>query len=86
VADYKVLFKSSAERELEALEDPLLRRIFGRIETLASEPRPAGVKKMKGFRDLWRIRVGDYRVMYSIDDNTSRVEILRIAHRRDVYD
>jgi mRNA interferase RelE/StbE len=86
VASYEVRFKASAEQELEALQTRILERIFRRIETLANQLRPAGVKKLKGFRDVWRIRVGDYRVVYSIDDPNERIDILRIAHRREAYD
>lgn len=86
MASYEVRFKASAEQELEALQTRILERIFRRIETLANQLRPAGVKKLKGFRDVWRIRVGDYRVVYSIDDPNERIDILRIAHRREAYD
>jgi mRNA interferase RelE/StbE len=80
-----VRFKASALRELEALDDRHLRHIVPRIEALAWNPRPAGCKKLTGASDLWRIRIGDYRVVYSVDDGRSEVEILRVRHRRDVY-
>ena len=55
------------------------------ISALAGDPRPAGCKKLRGHKDLWRIRAGDYRVVYIIDDANSLVSIIRIAHRREVY-
>jgi mRNA interferase RelE/StbE len=68
VADYGVRVKASAQKELEKLETHILERILVRIEALSQEPRPAGVKKLKGFRELWRLRVGDHRIVYAIDD------------------
>ena len=82
---FAVRFKATALRELEALDDRYLRRIVPRIEALGWNPRPAGCKKLKGVPDLWRIRIGDYRVVYSVDDGRSEVAILRVRHRRDVY-
>ena len=85
MADYEVLFVRSARRELEALPDQLGERILAKIRLLARTPRPFGEKKLKGESDLWRIRVGDYRVLYEIQDDTKTVEISYIRHRRDVY-
>jgi mRNA interferase RelE/StbE len=53
---------------------------------LADNPRPAGCKKLKGYKDYWRIRGGDWRVVYIIDDSAKRVNITRVAHRREVYE
>jgi mRNA interferase RelE/StbE len=86
VANYSVVIKSSAQRELNVLEDPVFRRIDRRILALAENPRPAGCKKLKGYKDQWRIRIGDCRVVYVIDDSAERVSITRVAHRREVYD
>jgi mRNA interferase RelE/StbE len=57
-----------------------------RLERLASAPRPPGCKKLKGGDKEWRIRVGDYRLVYVIDDDARKVDVTRIAHRREVYD
>jgi mRNA interferase RelE/StbE len=57
-----------------------------KIEGLAANPRPSGCRKLRGYKDLWRIRIGDYRVVYIIDDDTKMVSLTRIAHRRDVYE
>jgi mRNA interferase RelE/StbE len=85
VADYAVVFVRSARRELEALPEKLAERIMAKIRPLAKTPRPSGAKKLKGESDLWRIRVGDYRVLYEIHDEIRVIEISYIRHRRDVY-
>jgi mRNA interferase RelE/StbE len=64
----------------------VLARVVRKLESLADVPRPAGCKKLKGFRDQWRIRIGDWRVVYLIDEAVKLVSILRIAHRREVYE
>ena len=86
MAKYAVEFKASARKELERLPARLVQRIFPRIEALANEPRPAGCKKLKGGESEWRIRVGDYRVIYSIDDPRRLVTVTRIRNRSEVYD
>ena len=83
---YSIKIKPSAAKELDALSDTLFARIDRRIIALADNPRPAGCQKLKGYKDQWRIRVGDYRVMYTIDDARLLVELTRVRHRRDVYD
>ena len=82
---YQVSFTATAEKELAALPANIVARIFPRIERLAENPRPAGCKKLVGGRDEWRIRVGNYRIVYEIDDLVRTIAITRIAHRRDVY-
>jgi mRNA interferase RelE/StbE len=64
----------------------VIERIFPRLEALEDEPRPAGCKKLKGGRDEWRIRVGDYRVVYTVDDVKLRVSVTRVRHRSEVYE
>jgi mRNA interferase RelE/StbE len=86
VAEYSLTIKSSARKELEALDDTLFTRIESKILRLADNPRPPGCTKLKGYSDIWRIRIGDYRVLYTIDDKEFAVRISRIAHRREVYD
>jgi mRNA interferase RelE/StbE len=86
VVKYSLEIKQSAQKELDALDDPLFRRIDRKILPLTDNPRPAGCKKLKGYKDQWRIRVGDWRVLYIIDDAAKLVTITRIAHRREVYE
>jgi len=86
VASYRVEVKPSAKKELERLSNPLLARITRRLETLASNPRPPGCTKLKGGDKEWRARVGDYRVVYTVDDQELLVEVTRIRHRSRVYE
>lgn len=82
---YAVEIKPSAQKELESLPDHVLARVVHRLESLAHNPKPAGCKKLKGFKDQWRIRVGDWRVLYILDEASRLVSVTRIAHRRDAY-
>jgi mRNA interferase RelE/StbE len=86
VGSYAVELKPPARKELESLPDSVLTRVVRKLESLANHPRPAGCKKLKGYKDQWRIRVGDWRVVYVVDDNARLVSVTRIAHRREVYD
>lgn len=84
MASYELLIKRSAAKELEALPPTYRRRVAVRIQALSSEPRSPGAEKLSG-QEKYRIRQGDYRVLYEIDDSARTVTIVRIAHRRDVY-
>ena len=86
MASYDVALTSSAEKELKKLSGQLIARIVPRLENLASNPRPSGCKKLRGGDDEWRIRVGDYRAVYTIDDAKLLVEVTRIRHRSEVYE
>ena len=86
MASYDVALTSSAEKELRKLSGQLIARIVPRLENLASNPRPSGCKKLRGGDDEWRIRVGAYRVVYTIDDPKLLVEVTRIRHRSAVYE
>ena len=81
---YRLVIKKSAERELRAIRQPDLRRIVGRVRALAENPRPAGHEKLSG-EARYRVRQGDYRIVYAIDDDTRTVEVVKIGHRREVY-
>ncbi len=78
--------KASAQKELDALDHAPFVRIDRKIMSLAGNPRPAGCKKLRGYKDQWRIRVGDYRVVYLLDDDKALVTIMRVAHRKEVYE
>mgnify|MGYP003389995857 CR=1 FL=1 len=86
MSNYTIRFIRSARKELEALPNVLVVRIFKKIEALGSDPRPAGCKKLKGSPNLWRVRVGDYRIVYSILDKELVVEIITVRNRKDAYD
>ena len=81
---YRVIDKPAAERDLEKLPHDVLRRVSDRVSALAEEPRPPGCKKLGGEEDLYRIRVGDYRVLYEINDRERVVRVTRVRHRREV--
>jgi mRNA interferase RelE/StbE len=83
---YKITLKESANKELLQLPKQAFIKIQAAIGKLAGDPRPAGVKKLKDSEeDLYRIRVGDYRIIYTIDDGIKIVSIRRIGHRKDIY-
>ena len=85
MADYSITFARSARKELERLSPEIVARVIGKVETLSENPRPVGATKLRGQKNLWRLRVGDYRVIYSIDDTTSAVDVSIVRHRREVY-
>lgn len=86
MADYSITFARSARKELEALANSLIIRIISKIEALSIEPRPSSCRKLQGSANLWRIRVGNYRVIYSIDDHTKTIDIVAVRHRREAYE
>ena len=81
---YQVSLKRSAEKELEALPGNIRERIVLRLLALEENPRPSGVKKLQG-QESYRLRAGDYRILYAIDDQSKKVTVLAIGHRREVY-
>ena len=85
MAEYRLVFTATSAKELKRLPNPLIARIASRLESLTSNPRPPGCKKLAGGDKEWRIRVGDYRAVYAIDDALMLVEVTRIRHRSDVY-
>ncbi len=86
MASYSVLIKTSAAKELEAVEPRSIRlRVVSRIRGLAETPRPRGSQKLAGDEERYRIRQGAYRIVYSINDDRRMVEVVKIGHRREVY-
>lgn len=86
MAEYSITFARSARRELEGLDSSVVSRILPKIESLAVHSRPHGSRKLTGEKHLWRIRIGDYRVIYSILDKERRIDITAVRHRREAYD
>ena len=82
--EYTVEIKRSAEKELDALPSRVANRILARLVALGGDPRPVGSKKLSG-EDRFRIRVGDYRVLYEIDEAVRMVIVVAVGHRREVY-
>ena len=81
---YKVYFKPSAEKELINLPKHIVESVVLKIDTLIFNPRPRISKKLKG-EDSYRLRIGDYRIVYNIDDKNKTITVFRIRHRKDVY-
>jgi len=82
--NYTVVVTKSAQKQLLALPVEVRSRVTERIEALGKAPRPADVKKLRG-REGWRIRLGDYRVIYEIHDRILRVIVINVGHRREIY-
>ncbi len=82
---YSVTITRRAKKELEAISSPSFEMIEAKVLALSKSPRPAGCKLLKGTERNWRIRSGDYRVVYEIDDATRTVTVLRIGHRKEIY-
>ncbi|MDP2776377.1 MAG: type II toxin-antitoxin system RelE/ParE family toxin [Anaerolineales bacterium] len=81
---YQVIIKKSVEKELDSLSAKLRERIIQRLLVLEENPRPQGVKKLQG-EESYRLRIGIYRALYSIDDKKKEVLVYAIGHRREVY-
>ena len=83
---YRVELTTAAAKQIKKLPGRDRERVLDAIEDLADEPRPHGAKKLVGEKTAWRLRVGDYRVIYDVHDKQLLVTVVRAAHRRDVYD
>lgn len=81
---YQVTLTATAVKERKRIDSAVRERIDQALRSLQSEPRPSGVKKLSGKYQDWRVRVGDYRILYEIDDGQRLVTVWRIAHRREV--
>ena len=82
---YRIEFSPAAARQLRKLDGRTQRRIQAVVELLAQKPRPAGAKKLVGRHSEWRVRTGNYRIIYEVDDGVLVVLVLAVGHRREVY-
>lgn len=82
---YSLIVKPAAARQFKKLESQIRQRIGAALHGLQSEPRPVGSRKLAGGQGDWRIRIGDHRVLYEIDEDSKLVTVWRIAHRRNAY-
>ena len=82
---YEVYIEKAAENDLKRLPTTTFHRIIPQIKSLAENPRPSSCRKLTGSKNDWRIRIGDYRVLYEIDEKAEAVRIMRVRHRREVY-
>ena len=85
MATYQIEWKSSSFKELKRLDRKVIQRIVSAVESLSSDPRPAGVRKLRGSERSYRIRVGEYRIVYEINDDRLIIIVIRVRHRKDVY-
>ncbi len=81
---YNVLLTQTAEKELSRLPGKEIKKIVEILKYLEENPRPIGCKKLKGYKNLWRLRVGNYRIIYAIDDIILLVDVREIGHRKDI--
>ncbi len=85
MASYKIEWKNSAYKELQKLPRPMIVKVVAAVSDLANDPFPHRVKKLVGSEYTYRIRIGDYRVVYEVLENRLIIEIVRVRHRKDVY-
>lgn len=83
--EYNLVISKTAQKQLDKLTDNIANPLLDAIRNLAYDPRPYGCKKLKG-RDGYRIRKGDYRIIYDVYDNTLTIEVIALGHRKDIYD
>ncbi len=84
-ARYQVSLSTAAARQLAKLDPTARRRVGAAIDLLAEEPRPPGATKLVGIDGVWRVRTGDYRILYEITDRTLHVWVVAVGHRREIY-
>ncbi|MEH1913459.1 type II toxin-antitoxin system RelE family toxin [Nostoc sp.] len=82
---YAIVISKSVQKQIDNLPNDVIERVIEKIQNLALEPRPDGIVKLKGSDNEYRIRIGDYRVRYEINDESQLVQILQCKHRKDVY-
>ncbi len=86
MTSYKILFRKSAEKELRQIPSAFLKKIVEKISFLAEAPRPYGSQLLKGDERFYRVRQGDYRIIYEVNDARQEVTVIKIGHRKEVYD
>jgi len=82
---FSIQWKQSAKKELRKLGKDVIPRVVLAVEALADDPHPSGSKKLRGAERTYRIRIGDYRIVYSVLENILRIEVIRVGHRKDIY-
>jgi mRNA interferase RelE/StbE len=83
---YTIVIRPRAQRDIKKLPSEIQQKILKEISTLSDDPRPSGVKKLSGIENFYRIRIGNYRVIYSIQDEHLRILVVYVGHRGDVYE
>lgn len=85
MAEFRIELSATAERQLRKLDTQGRRRVVERIRDLGRDPHPVGCRKLRGYDDVWRVRVGVFRIIYSVEDDRLLVIVLQVGHRRAVY-
>ena len=85
MASYQIEYRGSAERELHRIDPQMVPKVVAAVRALAEQPRPSGTRKLAGSEQAYRIRVGDYRVVYTVDDQQKYISVDRVRHRKDAY-
>ncbi len=85
MSNYQINIKKTALKQINALPENLKNRVLLQIDELENNPRPSGCKKLKGRKDRYRLRVSDYRIIYSINDRQLTIYVLQVGHRREIY-
>ena len=85
MAKYRIEVSATAEKQIRKLNKADQIRVLRAIQNLAKEPRPPGTRRLRGYEDVYRIRVGTYRILYSIESGRLLIIVLKVGHRRDVY-
>ena len=86
MGSYSICFNGSVKKELRQISKPYLQKILSKIEELSDEPRPFGVKLLRGENRYYRVRQGDYRIIYDVDDAVRMVTVVAVGHRKEVYE
>ncbi len=86
MVSYKIIFTQNSEKELRKIPSPDLTRIMTKISTLSHQPRPPGIQMLKGENRYFRLRQGDYRIIYDVNDSEQKITVVKIGHRREVYE
>ena len=82
---YQIIISRQAAKEIKKLPKATIPKVYTKIKSLADDPRPSGVVKLTSFENLWRVRVGDYRIIYTIEDDVQIVDIRQVIDRKDAY-
>jgi len=82
---YEIIFSKHVVKDLRRLPTFIVDQIFEQVERLKENPKPTNSKKLKGYTNLYRIRQGDYRIVYTLEDKQLVIEVIKVAHRKDVY-
>jgi mRNA interferase RelE/StbE len=85
MAEYRIAVSATAERQIRKLNDSDRQRVVHVIKKLKGEPRPRGCRKLQAYDDIYRIRVGVFRILYSVEDNRLLILILKFGHRKSIY-